>query len=825
MAKKKGALILMQRISLPVLAMAAWGTMLGIASAADSTATNSPEPVATSAQNQSGQIPEIVVTAQKRSENVKDIPISISALSGQDLAVAHIGGFEDLSRTVPNISFAEGGGGIGVGEGEDNIEIRGISSTSGTATTGLYLDDTSITVNQNSSVGAVEPLAVDLQRIEVLRGPQGTLYGASSEGGTVRFIENQAELDTFEAKLSTDLSGTMRGGVNYLEEAVVNVPVVAGKLAIRANAAYGDDSGWIDNYSLDGALNKTGVNDVRRELLRLTATIKPTDDLTITPNVFFQRTKQSDTPVFEIQDPAFAAANSSVVPPPVASDGLYRQHFLVTQYIRDTLFVPSVTLKYATDFGDFTSVSSYLYRSFDRQSDGTDFDSYYIANYLNSVTPNPQNLSVIANLPSPAIEPAFFKTASQELRFASAPLDLLGMPTHAVAGVYYSDQAELDRNFEPDIGISAAFHKIYGYGINSPQSPIGDPAAPDFWGGDMSNIYISHQHTAQYASFGQVDIDILPDLHAAVGLRYVYARVSSTVYSPPHFFNSTPPDGSDYFVGVQRDYAATPKFSLTYDLTPEANLYGTVAKGYRLGGWDVEPPPTGPNSVCAADYQFLGITSPTGSFHPDNVWSYEAGSKMRLLDNTLSVDVAGYDIEWSHIQQSFILPFCGFVYSLNVGQAESYGGEVQVTYKPHIVSGLTLGLNGNVSHATVTSSDSPTVVPVGEDVLFVPQYQVTASVDYRWRINDDMIAYVRADYDMTGRSHGSYIASNPGFVNHPYGVLNGSVGVVTDDLEIDLYAKNLANDHTLIQTPSLNDQVTGYTVRPLTVGVTVTKNF
>jgi len=778
-----------------------------------------------SARADDSQLEEIVVTAQKRAENIKDVPISISALSGQDLADGHVDGYEDLSRTVPSISFAAGGGGNGVGVGEDNIEIRGVSSTSGTATTGVYLDDTPITVNQNSGIGAVEPLAVDIDRIEVLRGPQGTLYGASSEGGTVRFIQNQAQLDTFEAKVSTDLSGTMRGGVNYMEEGVVNIPVIPGKMAIRGNVAYGDDSGWVDNYSLDGTLQKTGVNDVRHELLRLAATIKPTDDLTIIPDLFYQRNKQSDSPIFEIQDQAFAAGDSFIIPPPVSSDGLYRQHFLVTQYIRDTLFVPSLTLKYKTDFGEFTSISSFLYRDVNRQDDGTDFDSWYIGNYLNLFTPNPKNLSVIGNLPSPIVQPSVYKTPSEEVRFASEPFEIFGMPSHAVAGLFYSDQEEFDRTLERDVGISAAFQKIYGYGINSPQSPIGYPADPLFWENDATDYWHSRQSTSQYASFGQLNVDVLPDLHAAVGMRYVYARVASTVFTSNQFFNTVNANGSPYIVGLQRNYAATPKFSLTYDVTPEANVYTTIAKGYRLGGWDYEPPPTGPNNVCTMDYKFLGITAPAQGFGPDSVWSYELGSKMRLLGNTLSVDVAGYDIEWSHIQQAFILPFCGFPYALNVGGAESYGGEIQVAYKPQFIRGLTLGLTGNISHATITSSNNPSVVAVGEDVLFVPQYQLTVSGDYRWPINDDMAAYVRVDYDMTGRSHGSYITSNPGYVNNPYGVVNGSVGVIAGDMEYNLYVKNLANDHTLIQTPSLNLQVAGYSVRPLTVGVTVTKTF
>jgi iron complex outermembrane recepter protein len=777
------------------------------------------------ADSTDNQLDEIVVTAQKRSENVKDIPISISAINGDEMERLHIQGYEDISRIVPSVSFAAGGGGNSIGEGELNIEIRGVSSISGAATTGLYLDETSITVNQNFGVGAFQPMAVDLKDVEVLRGPQGTLYGASSEGGTIRFIQNQAKLDTVEGYASTDLSGTSHGGLNYMEKGVLNIPVIPGIMALRGNIAYGYDSGWIDHYSLTGTLLNTGVNSVRREMARLGATITPNGDLTITPNLFYQRTEQADTPVFEIQDPAFAAANSFIIPPPVPSDGLYHQHFLVKQPIRDTAFIPSFTVKYGTPFGEFASITSYMRRDMDRVDDGTDFDSFYIANYLQSITPNPKNLSVIGNLPSPSYQPAQFGTISQELRFSTKPFDVLGLPTTAVAGLYYSDQTEVDTTTEPSVGISNAFQSIYGYGINSPESPIGNPSDPTFWANDVTAYWHSTQHTIQNSLFGQADVHVLPDLTASLGARYVIAHVSSTVYSGDHFFNADPTLGGVYFLGYQRNVATTPKFSLKYDVDPDVNVYTTVAKGYRLGGFDPEPPPTGSNSVCEPDYKFLGITAPKDGFGPDHVWSYELGSKMRLLGNSLSIDTAGYYIQWIGIQQEFILPFCGFPYALNVGDARSYGAELQLSYKPDFVPGATFGFNGDYAHATITSSNSPTVVAVGEHVLFVPEYQATFSGEYRRPLSDNLVALLHADYDMTGPSNGSYIMSNPGYINNPYRVLNASVGALIKEWEFNVYAKNLLNDHTLIQTPSLNLQVTGYTVRPLTAGITVTRRF
>src|SRR6202012_55949 len=138
--------------------------------------------------------------------------------------------------------------------------------------------------------------------------------------------------------------------LNYMEKGVLNIPVIPEIMALRANIAYGYDSGWIDHYSLTGKLENTGVNSVRRELARLGATINPIPELTITPNFFYQRTEQAEAPIFEIQDPAFAAANSFIIPPPVPSDGLYHQHFLVKQPIRDSAYIPSFTVKFETAF-------------------------------------------------------------------------------------------------------------------------------------------------------------------------------------------------------------------------------------------------------------------------------------------------------------------------------------------------------------------------------------------------------------------------------------------------------------------------------------------
>jgi outer membrane receptor protein involved in Fe transport len=157
----------------------------------------------------SDALSEIVVTAQKTSEPLSRVPISISALSGAALEDAHITDYSDLSRAVPNLSFTSFGG-----PGQDNIEIRGVSSQAGSATTGIYLDEVPINVLNLYSTGATEPRFFDIDRVEVLRGPQGTIYGASSMGGTIHFVSNQPDLNNYSGSVHSSVGGTQGGGLN-----------------------------------------------------------------------------------------------------------------------------------------------------------------------------------------------------------------------------------------------------------------------------------------------------------------------------------------------------------------------------------------------------------------------------------------------------------------------------------------------------------------------------------------------------------------------------------------------------------------------------------
>ena len=771
-------------------------------------------PVAPAAE--SAGLEEIVVTAQKRSENIKDIPISISAMSAYDIQSKQIRDYDDIARAIPGVSFNSLAG----SEGLDNISIRGISSTSGSATVGIYLDDVSITV-KNFFDGSSQPKLFDIDRIEVLRGPQGSLYGASAMGGTIRFITKQPNLDGYSAELDSDLSGTVHGGVNYNEGAVVNVPIVPGIAAIRTSFGYSLDSGYIDHYSQSGVLDQSGVNNERALVFRTTGKLLIGDDTTITPGIFYQRDKADDNAAFYPN--GNSTSNASGFFPGL---GLWKQDKQVVEYGRDEMFLPSLTATHDLGFADLTSVSGYFWRDFARQQDGTYYNSTLFAeafldtlpydpNYPN-FTPNvAKDDSIIANLRSPVKYTTRYSQISQEFRLSSHKPEEGDLPLKWVVGLYYSQQWIHNTNFQQIPGLNAAFQSIYG--VPMEQSPVNDfyggPGITKLFPNNVDEADEKRYDERQYAVFGQTDYDILPDLHAAVGMRYLYARdvLNFTTYGFYQIGNFSP------FNQLAHSYAFTPKFTLTYDVDPDSNVYASASKGFRLGGPEPSPAPFGPTTVCAGDFANLGITSDPLKFASDKLWTYEVGSKNRLDDNRLSIDGSAYYTQWSNIQQQIYLPTCGYYVTLNVGDAEIYGGELEATYR--VLTGLTLGATASYQHAAITRTDNSATVAVGQRLIDVPYETATVSAQYDYPIDSDRTLAVHADYDWQGRSNGSYIVGNSNYYNPPYGVLNASVGIETESYNVSLYAKNLGDDRTIIQRPTINTVVEGYTVRPLTVGV------
>jgi iron complex outermembrane receptor protein len=787
------------------------------------------------AEEQTLEIPTVTVTAQKRSENVKQVPLNISVLSADALKDEHIEDYTDLARAVPGLNFQNVGG-----SGLNKIELRGVSSDSNSPTVSIYLDEVSVTMRNLLNTGATEPKFFDIDRVEVLRGPQGTLYGASSMGGTIRFISKQPVFDEFSGSAYLELSGTDHGGFNNVENVVVNAPLVPGKAAIRLGFQWSEDSGYIDHANPQTLqVDDHGVNGETTGVIRATVKLQPTDNLVITPALLIQRTRIDDTGVFYIQD---VFGNKL---PPLTQDKTLRERG------RDTLFIPSLTADYDLGWADITSVSSYFYRQFNREQDGTYYNGYYLSTVLEganttalypqiaaAAATNPASgasyLPQVAGLAGPAFINPTSQVFSQELRLASKSTKESGSPFTWVVGAYFSNQRIRLDDQEYVTGLNQALASIPGVnptaalqasfvdlGIANPipGSVFNNPAP-----GDLVYSNTDWYHEQQYSVFGEVSYNITPALKVSAGLRYIIGKESYSGISGTYYSADTP-----VVFGYQTtNYATTPKFAVTYDIDDNTTVYGNVSKGFRLGAFN-QPLP----GNCDGDkLNIIGTVNTPPGFSPDSLWSYEAGTKARVLDNRVSINAAIYYINWSNVQQRIYLPTCGYDYTANVGDAQSYGAELSVEGK--VTKELSVNFSAGYTHATLTSSNFPQAdFAAGSKLTGTPDFTINIGTVYRREISEDVSGFVRGDWQWIGGSHGDLSprdpqglnAVNPNFQNPAYSVLNASFGADIDAWTVSIFAKNLLNEGKTIQAPVLLSTDTGYTLRPLTVGMSIATEF
>jgi iron complex outermembrane recepter protein len=745
--------------------------------AVNNAASTSPQLLNEADKPAQSQLAEVVVTATKRSEDILRVPMSVTALSGDQLLARQIVSLDDLTRSVPGLSFSGGGG-----PGLNNIEIRGVSSSAGSATVAIYLDDAPITVRNLFAVGSTEPRFFDLNSVEVLRGPQGTLYGASSMGGAIKFITNQPQTTDFSTSVRSDVSTTEHGRINNLEEGIVNIPLVSGVVALRAGVQFSEDSGYINRVSpVTGSLTDRNINSSHTVVSRVALKIAPNSDLSIVPAVFYQRVTLADTSVFDLGLPNFQTTK------------------LVPETTLDTFTVPSLTVNYDMDWARLTTVSSYFTRKLDRVEDGT----YENAQYLGSVLQTQEGYGggAFNYLYSPGYFNTRDSTFTQEIRLASKDLGTAPGSVSWITGVYYSDNKRSFFDSEFVDGFNSTVQSVYG---QSALALLGSTFPND-------NVYYSTRRydERQEAVFGEATVRISRSLRLTLGTRFLTARESLWRMTAPGYFTAGLLESSS----ASNETAFTPKLTLAYDLTDQNSAYLTVAKGSRLGGPN-RPIPVGP---CASDLHAIGLTSAPGAYTPDSLWNYEIGSKNRFLDRRLSLDVSAYLIDWKNIQQDLVLSGCGFDFFANVGTARSYGSELEINARP--IPEWTLAVTGSYTHAAITEPIPSLGIAKGADVLGVPQYSGTISSDYSIFVRPDLKVVSRIDYQRTGPSRGAFFVSNPDFNRPSYGVADASLTLNEDRWDMGLFARNLFDQDKAIQHPVPFYVPYGITVRPRTIGV------
>ncbi|ESQ90500.1 hypothetical protein ABENE_12320 [Asticcacaulis benevestitus DSM 16100 = ATCC BAA-896] len=723
----------------------------------------------------------VVVTAQKRKENVREVPLSITVLSADKLAKQHVEDYADLARTVPGLSFTNTGN-----SGTSRITLRGIGSSSGAATVGIYLNDVSLTIPNQFFTGVTLPRLFDLDHVEVLRGPQGTLYGDSSLGGTMRFITVQPNLNRYGGYLTGDISNTSGGGDNGRIEGAINLPL-GDRVALRVAAQSEYASGFVDHVDAEGAVDNKDVNSERTNAVRATLLIQPNDTLKITPAIQWQETHSADTGIFDTSLPKFQEAKG------IRESGI------------DTMYVPSLTIE--KTFGDYalTSVTSFMYRQLKRQFDATIYDSEYVASALDPDFGD--NFATIASLPGIMYNTDTVQNWSQEVRFSSPSIKASGKRYEWQVGAYYNYLRTRTLDDEFVLGINDTVQALYGATV---EDMLGY-AAPN----DQMGYFHPRRWLEQGAVFAEGSYMVASKLKATVGVRQAYAWNRFVSQEGGWLADGTPPEDA----AKSNAHPLTPKVAVTYIANDNVNLYGSATKGYRLGGQNDALP-----NFCAAAIGDLGLTvAGSRSYKPDSLWAYELGAKTQWLNRRLTINGSLYSIDWNNIQQQLRLASCGYVITANAGNAKSQGAELEINAR--VTDAFTLSVSGSLSDAHITKEAAGSSAKVGQKVLGVPDKSLMVGLDYSAPVNDDTSVFASLNWNYTGKSYGSFSVTNTDYERPSYSVVNTNFGLSYKDLTLSVYVKNLLDDQTIIQKPSVLFITQGLTVWPRTVGMSLSKQF
>jgi outer membrane receptor protein involved in Fe transport len=721
---------------------------------------------------------EIVVTAQKRSETIQHVPLSITVFTQADLERRGVQSLYDVSRIAPSLAV------VSSGPGENNLIIRGISSIAGSAATvGYYLDDTPIAASSNAALlstrGVIDPSALDVARIEVLRGPQGTLYGSSSMGGTVRYISNQPNLEKFEGRMRADLSGTAHGGFNWNINGVINLPVVHDKVALRVAAYVRRDDGYIDRYPIDPtnylaadttAKKDNNVNTYKTYGARAALLIKPNETLSITPSFLYQYSRLG-TPF------TFDAVPGSLSDPIQARD--------VDETNIQKSWIANLTVKQELGPVEITSSSSYYHRNVSLIDDSSKVVNYFFG------TPTVEPVAMYGHYKN--------KEFTEELRAATN----FNGPFQIIAGGFY-------HNVKAPLFSEIPFPDDFTYRNDAP-----------FTG--FNSIYVGTRQASlkEYAGFGEASYKLTDTLTARAGVRVF--QVNQTFFQTGDgLFNG----GYSAVYNKSRDHGVTPKASLQWQVTPDKMVYATVSKGYRPGG----PNNPAPANVCGDEVSGLGLNQgQLTAYGPDHLWNYEVGAKTSWLDHRLTVNGSAFYINWTKVQQQIVLQ-CGFNITANFGKAISKGGELEIEFRP--TRQITLGGGFGYTDATLRNDVPGTPAVKGDQLQNTPKWTVNASAEYHDQVSTTLKGFARVDYSYLGPADFLYDRASPFYRRAGFSIFNARIGVDPLDgpWEASIYINNMFDKQGATDLPVAISADLPTTRRvglnqPRTVGVTLGYRF
>ncbi len=727
-----------------------------------------------------GGLDEIVVTATKGdARSLQRVPISIQALTGDALVARGAIDFASYAGSVSSLQFQD------LGPGDKKYIIRGVNST-GAATVGVYYDEAVITAaNGNDGGGRNTDIRVfDLERIEVLKGPQGTLYGASSQSGTIRFITNKPNLSDFSGNITGEISGTEKGGANYLLHGTINAPLVKDVLGIRVTGWLDDKSGFIDQPRIPAGPVKNVNNDNTRGG-RAIVKFVPFEDFSLTGSVTVQTTHSNGSSRYTpAGTQSFGNADAGF--PPIPGGDLVNTDLTLSPW-DEKLHVYSLTGEYKTHIGTFTATSNW----FDRRIDFS-FDSSPILFFFG------------VPVPAVTLEPQYRRIWSNELRYASN----FSGPFNVVVGGFLQREKS---DFEVQVVRSNAFGNPAGpFSRLNADDALQNPATGNSFFGRYDNQKIN-----QEALFGEATFKVTDQLTVLGGIRYFHST-QSAVQETTHPFGGFSASPVGPLTNQSSNRKTVYKATVNYQATPDALFYFTFSQGFRVGG------------VNAADLPFTS-NIPRG-YNPDSLNNYEVGAKTEFLDHRLRANVTLFHIDYKNIQVQSVDATGAFPFITNGGQARINGVEADFEAKFDEHFDVTLG--GSYQDAKLTAdlpiiAGNPNQGANGDRLNNVPKFQGNAAATYRAPVGNGFEGTLRADLTYRGATKTRISSANA--FNVPlgdYAQINLRASVDSDVWSAALFVRNVTNVRAQIDAiNSSQDPLSFLTIRPRTWGASLSRRF
>ncbi|HKS55342.1 MAG TPA: TonB-dependent receptor [Steroidobacteraceae bacterium] len=745
-----------------------------------------------------GVLQEVIVTATRRAERLQDIPESITAFDSQAIAIRGLQQMDDYARLVPGLAISERE------PGGTTIVFRGVT-TSGlqfgsVSSSGLYLDEQPITQSGRSP----DPRLIDIERVEALRGPQGTLYGASSQSGTLRVITNKADPKGFDAWADAELSSTSGGGISHDLSAMVNVPLVQDKLAVRLVGFSTEDAGFIDRVLSDSAggtynnadVADKDVNTIKTTGARASLRWDATDNVNATLAVVFQDVE--------------ADGHGDIT----RGAGDLNQVRFEDESLDDKWYQLGLTINAGLPFADLVVSGSYFDRDFRYEADATDYEFAFNQNAIYYDTP-------IYDFGG---DPRGFATNHEKTHISTVEARLSSRTDSGsrwawIAGAFYSKETgktEFDsyvRGYEN----TPSFEYFDAY----EQALTGNPLAP------TERWFLGRYDTEldQKAVFGELSFDVTDHFKITAGGRWFdYDRKFGQIQEQPEGFS-----GFSRLDGNQKNNedGTVKKLNFTYKLDNDRLLYATYSEGFRVGGSN----PLKPASALPRDYK------------SDELKNYELGLKSEWLDHRLRLNISGYYMEWNDFAVQVEDPQpavfqLGFV-NLPTAEIKGIEAEIAVTFNQQWQLDGALSYNdaktAGASTLSVTDEDGNEfafAVADGARLPISPEWSGSVGLEFRSETRlMEAQPFARFDYSYTGSSVNSLagiesvVSGNPVETQDAYDIGNFRFGLESDRWIGSIFVNNLWDERADLFISNRWKVPRQAVNRPRTVGVSFHYNF